>query len=204
MRFLLIVFLSLVPAIGHAESRFGLVGGINYSNFRGMGDGIDWQGFFFPGVYADLQLTPELFVSPQVRYMRKGASFSDMLTLGILDVELAIKFVELPIYLKYKFPSGTTLRPQIFGGPAFGYRVGESLYVKNRITGDTVTYRHLESDSLRKYDIAMEAGAGVEFMLTTDMVGTLALTYSHGLIDLDKDATKIKTQGIRVSASVGF
>ncbi|MGE3262852.1 MAG: porin family protein [Bacteriovoracia bacterium] len=200
----LVMILLLVPAFAQADDRFGVIGGLTFANVRGAGDGYDWQSYFLPGFYADLGLSENAFITPQLRYMRKGASLADTITSGYADITLALKYLELPIYFKYKFPGGTSVRPNLFVGPAFGVKLGESISVTDRFTGKVTTLRHLDSGSLRKYDVALEAGGGVEFMLSADMVGSLSVAYSYGLIDLDKEATKVKTQGIQVYAGIGF
>lgn len=204
MKYLLITLLTLVPVLGHADDRFGVIGGLTFASVRGAGDGYDWQSYVLPGFYADLGISENAFITPQLRYMRKGASLADTITSGYADISLALKYLELPLYFKYKFPGGTTVRPNLFAGPAFGVKVGSSVTVTDRFTGNKITNRHSNGDSLRDYDIALEAGGGVEFMLSADMVGSLSVAYSYGLIDLDKTATRVKTQGIQAYAGIGF
>lgn len=203
MKYLLLFLIALVPAASFAEDRAGFIGGVTFARLRGVDD-TDWQSFFIPGVYADLGLTEDFYITPQLRYMRKGLSYSDRQTSGLFDLNIALKYIELPVYFKYKFPNGNNFRPNLFIGPAFGVKVGNSITVTDRLTGQKITRRGLDDSGLRDFDVAMEAGAGLEFMLSEAMIGSFNVAYSHGLIDIDKDIQKIRTQAIHIYAGIGF
>ncbi|MGZ3695358.1 MAG: porin family protein [Bdellovibrionota bacterium] len=201
MKYLLLLLLSLAPTLSHAEDRLGVIAGVNFAKVRGVGNAVDWQSYFLPGVYADFGLSEDLFLTPQIRYTRKGWSYSQSY---LFDSNFAIKYLEVPLYVKYKFPGGNNFRPNLFIGPSFAAKIGDSFTSTNQVTGVKTTTRNQAND-LRSYDLAAEAGVGVEFMLSTDMVGSLNIAYSHGLVDLlPNDAANIKSQGIQVYAGFGF
>lgn len=205
MRNILFVLLALLPGFAaSAEDHFGIIGGMNMANLRGAGTDAEFHGFFMGGVYADFGLDDTSYLTPQIRYIEKGAGIASSAVSGPVDVNVAFKYLELPLYYKYKFASGNNFRPNLFIGPAFALKVGDAVRATNRNTGQTASATGLFGSLIKGYDLAAEAGAGVEFMLGESTVGSFSAAYSYGLVNISKTAEKLKTQGIQFYLGLGF
>jgi hypothetical protein len=204
MKYLLLFLMFVAPALAQAEDRFGVIGGMNLASLRGEGSDAEMHAFPMVGVYADFGIDDTSYINPQIRYMQKGAGARSDIGSLPLDISLSLKYIELPIYYKYKFPGGTTFRPNLFVGPAFGVRVGDTFTIKQRNTGQVINVRGAFGSSLKKIDFAAEAGAGVEFTLGESTVGSFNAAYSHGLLNIAREGTAVKTQGIQIYGGIGF
>jgi hypothetical protein len=204
MKYLLVAILSLAPALSHADDHFGVIGGINLASLRGSGSDSEMHANFMAGVYADYGLSETSYFSPQFRYQQKGSGLASSAVSGPVDVNLKLKYLELPLYYKYKFAGGNNFRPNLFIGPAFGVKIGDTITATNRNTGQSVPVSGLLGGSVKKVDLAAEAGFGMEFMLSESMVGSLNAAYSYGLLNIARSGDSVKTQGIQIYGGIGF
>jgi len=151
---------------GFAQIRFGAAAGLNYTDI----DNVDFgsaqavynsrQGFHI-GVFADIPLGP-LGVRPGIFYMNAGKIFEDglkdfldeVLPEGTdlnLDDDFSVKYVTVPIDLRYKIGL-TAVQPYIFVGPEFRFRTETDLLPE-------------VDDNLKSFGLAGNFGAGVEVAL---------------------------------------
>lgn len=204
--FLIFLFGFLSFSAAHAQDRLGVIAGANFADVQ-VSPGTSntsMESFFLAGAYADIGMTEDLFFEPQLRFNSKGAGATNTTSGQSIHSVLRLKYLELPLYLKLKF-NGDNFRPSLFIGPNFGVCIGDSISRTNEATGSTVTVRNTVGSELRKFDLAIDAGAGMEFMLSASLLGRLAVSYSYGLIDLDRSKNfAIRTRGIQVYGGIAF
>ena len=209
LTYLSLALLALTAATAKADDRFGIFGGLNLADMHvspstSKNDPFGTQAYLMGGVYADFGLTEELFLEPQIRYVQKGADFS-VLDSSFFDVNFALRYIEVPLYLKYKFSGGTTFRPNIFAGPAYGRKIGDEISVRNKVTGQSVDRRNTAGNDIRKDDFSVDAGVGMEFTLSESTIARLSATYSHGLTNIASTGTnRVYNRGIHFTAGIGF
>ncbi|MGZ3710808.1 MAG: outer membrane beta-barrel protein [Bdellovibrionota bacterium] len=198
MRSLFITFFLLLPVLAHAENQFGAIAGLNIPHVEEPLLNI------MVGAYADFSLTETQYLTAQLRYGEKGAKGQAVIDGREFDITCSFNYLQLPLYFKYKFSSNSKLRPNIFAGPSLGWRLGDSYMMvfrgtKNQIGGDSIFERNL-----KRFDLAAEAGAGMEWAYSKSTVGSFALTYSRGLLNISRNARSVKTEGFIVYAGVGW
>jgi hypothetical protein len=192
------LFLALVltlPVAAHADS-IGGVAGANFATFST--DNADTETGLMLGAFYEHQLMDEFYVEPQLRYVQRGGSFND----GNNQIGLEIDYIDLPIYAKYKFLPDSAFRPYVFGGPYLGFKVSDSGYTKNRLTGVTVT--GIDVSGAKSFDFGLEGGVGGEFAFTDTMTGRLAAAYTLGLADVSDTGDDSKNRGFQIYAGLGF
>ena len=110
--------LLALPQTSAAGIKFGLKGGANIANVNGnWNDELgDWKSTvgFCGGIFLELNFGRVLTIQPEVLYTMKGADTG--------DGKLKFDYLEIPILLKVRIPTGT-IHPFIFAGPAFGFNL---------------------------------------------------------------------------------
>ena len=110
--------LLALPQTSAAGIKFGLKGGANIANVNGnWNDELgDWKSTvgFCGGIFLELNFGRVLTIQPEVLYTMKGADTG--------DGKLKFDYIEIPVLLKVRIPTGT-IHPFIFAGPAFGFNL---------------------------------------------------------------------------------
>jgi len=110
--------LLALPQTSAAGIKFGLKGGANIANVNGnWNDELgDWKSTvgFCGGIFLELNFGKVLTIQPEVLYTMKGADTG--------DGKLKFDYIEIPVLLKVRIPTGT-IHPFIFAGPAFGFNL---------------------------------------------------------------------------------
>ena len=111
-----------LPQAANAGVRFGLKGGANIANVNGdfvdaLGDWKNTVGFC-GGIFLEFNFGRVLTLQPEVLYTMKGA--------GAGDGKLTFDYIEIPVLLKLRIPTGS-VHPFVFAGPAFGFTLKAAL-----------------------------------------------------------------------------
>ena len=119
------MFLMTSNVDAQSKLKFGIMCGMNISEMRFDQDIIDKDnqaGFFF-GPMADLNL-------PIFGLNLDAAILYDQQKVGALDESEELKFIEIPINVKYNIGIGSMLSAYIATGPQFSFNVGDSNILK--------------------------------------------------------------------------
>src|SRR5690606_12343631 len=98
----LLLALFLAPQ-AEAQNRFGFIGGVNFADLEVSPTVTGVQGHLFAmgGAFADIAVLPEFFIEAQFRLNQKGADLSKVQGVAPVDINIALRYVELPLYLKW-------------------------------------------------------------------------------------------------------
>ncbi len=174
-------------AAAQNEHRIGFQGGITLAKLSGKGaadlNPTNRAGFL-AGVFAELQLSPNFAISPEVNYVVKGTKISD----GSADGNIKISYLQVPLLFKVLVPvksSGKTqIRPQFYAGPAIGFKSGCDFKISDGTTSLSGKCSDPGLDAtLKSTDFSVIVGAGLG-------VGPVffGARYDLGLIDINNDA----------------
>lgn len=126
--FVLVASMFMMTSNVNAQSklRFGIMGGMNVSEMRFDQEIInkDNQAGFFVGPMVDLTL-------PILGLNLDAAVLYDQQKVGAMDESDDLKFVEVPINLKYNLSIGSMLGAYIATGPQFSFNVGDDNILKH-------------------------------------------------------------------------
>ncbi len=145
---LCVVILAFVAATSSAQPglELGIKGGLNLARLssenvgfvsftRSMESGLDyrdtyetnWRSGFQIGGFVALDLSDYLALQAELSYVTKGGKvegegvFSDSTAAWTqaLDEQVKTAYLEIPILIKFKIPTGGRWKPSVFAGPAF-------------------------------------------------------------------------------------
>ena len=194
--FLLSGIVLLFATATQAQIRVGIQAGANISN-QSRNDFkssklLSTEAFkgFHAGVVADIPLTSNLYLQPQLQYTQKGAKYTAAFG---TDAKLTMHYVEVPVNLLYKInvPFG-----KVYGGagPVISYGFA------GKIANNGQTNKLYSADkNWNRLDVSANAVAGVEFNN-----GFFAnVNYQRGFRDINKsDAVTVKNRS--AGLTVGY
>lgn len=121
--FLLVLLLTAsVVAAQDGFLNFGIKAGVNFSNFRGDVDNIDFKtksGFHFGGL-VEMRLFQNFSIQPEVLYSVQGADVDSALD-NVDDVDF--KYVTIPVLAKFYLNNQLSLEV----GPQFAFLVDDNV-----------------------------------------------------------------------------
>ncbi|UOR04299.1 PorT family protein [Hymenobacter aerilatus] len=180
------VLLSVLVAAGlsttaaHAQGvRLGVKAGASLTSFTGKDvEGLDYKFGFHGGGVAELGLTDNFAIQPEVLFSMKGTKASEMDELRINQ-----SYIDVPVLLKLK-ADGFFFEL----GPQVGFLVGSKLKV-DEVSVDA-------KESFKKVDLGYAAGLGYQ-AASGPMIG---LRYNGGISNVGKDSFDIEDGKVRNSA----
>lgn len=174
----IILLIALVAGLNSAQAqafKFGIKGGVNFANFSGGIDEIDYSGrtSFHAGVAAEIGITDKFGIQPELLYTSQGADVD-----GVGDFNL--DYVSVPVLAKiYIVPETLSLDV----GPQFSFLVDEAE----------------ESFENESYDFAAVGGATLN--ITKSFYAQAR--YVWGLTEASKEA-EVKNTVFQISLGYNF
>ena len=194
------------------DSRFGIKGGVNLTNFyeEELGDQNLRLGFNV-GIFTELAVGESFSIQPELLLTTKGNRiaygdndnlFEDLLEgdddAFIGDVETNLTYIELPLLAK--FTIGETLNLHV--GPYASYLLDASTSVDGTL-GERLS--DLDRNGFRKWDYGLAAGIGIDLNLVT-----IGARYDLGLVGVAEDdaweglINDRKNQAVQLYIGVGI
>ncbi len=108
-----------------------------------------------------------------------------------------LTFIEIPVLLKGKFPTGTPVSPYVYAGPSLGFlAAAKDLQEPTGYLSDEVD----GSSDYTSTDFSLVFGAGADFKIESKVAVTFDIRYGLGLTDMVKnplpDQSTLKTNGL--------
>ena len=173
-------------------SAFGLKGGLNLANLSGDIENNKSLIAFGGGVFSKITPSPTICIQPEVLFMQMGTEE---------DVDngekIKLNYIEIPVLIKYVFPTEGSFEPNIFAGPAVSFLMSADY-------GDEDI-----KDYITSVDFGLAFGAGADIAIgdgggkvTFDGRYTLGLTNIND--DVDSDEFSIKNGVITFMVGYAF
>ncbi len=171
----LAIFMAAATVTTAQDAKFGVKGGVNFSNIIAGGDSSNISDenlltSFHLGVFTQLAVTETFYVQPELLYSRKGSELS----FGALgDAKLRLDYIELPVMFRIQILETINIE----AGPYAAYLI-ESTFAD----GNNNVIATLDTDDFRKLDYGLGIGAG--FNLDAIEFGA---RYNYGLASISKN-----------------
>ena len=157
--------LVAIPFLTQAQlddSRFGVKGGVNFTNFyaNDVGDQNIKTGFNV-GLFAELAVGEQFSIQPEVLLSTKGNRTDYSGVLGLeQEVKFGLTYIEIPVLAKVTL--GEILNLHV--GPYAGYLIGANVSTDGDLGAE---YEDLDRDNFKTWDYGLAAGIGVDLDLVT-------------------------------------
>jgi hypothetical protein len=182
--------LSLVASSAFAQPMltYGAKGGVTLANISIEDDDeccdMKVGGAF--GGFVDIGINDRVSIQPELLFAMKGAKDEEFGQTAKINVN----YIDIPILVKGKFPTGGRVQPFITVGPSMNFRL--SAKIKEGGQEDDI------KDEVESLDFSVVLGGGIA-------VGpaTVEARYDLGLKDVDKESGSVKTRTILVLVGFG-
>lgn len=172
MKKITIITLAVALQFGAADTfaqGFGVKGSFNMFNLavKVDDDKLDTKMIptFDAGIFYEIPVAPEFFIRPELSFARKGADYElDLLGVTLLDEEIRLSYLEVPILFLYKGGLGNS-KVLLGFGPYMAYGIKGEMF-------DEDVYKPFDMGG--KIMFGFEFGGGL----------SAALNASTGLIDI--------------------
>lgn len=185
----------------HAQVKFGIRSGANYSKWRGQDiqiieDLVDkTDGYVVTkgvtamhiGGYVNIPIGNTFSFEPGIGYTKKGYSLKGDFGIPVLDylglnvrAQVQSHYIDMPLVMKAKVYKGLN----IYAGPQVSYLVRSTLNAKLGILGINIFNRGFGiTNRFNKVDMGLTGGIGYQF----DNGLNIQAGYDYGLSKLDKN-----------------
>lgn len=153
------------------------------------------------GGFLTFALGPNFALQPEVLYVMKGSKYEE----DPYKLTFKFSYLDIPVLLKYRFPTAGTTRPNLFAGPVASFKMSADVEEE----GPDGTEETDFSDAVKGLDFGLALGGGIDFtaganLITFDVRYTIGMTDWPDADDDDDDAPTIKNSGWLVMAGFSF
>ncbi|MCK4461905.1 MAG: PorT family protein [candidate division Zixibacteria bacterium] len=138
-----------------AQIGFGVKGGLNLANLTGAdSEGFDSKTGLVAGGFVKLNIAPNLAIQPEVLFTQKGSKGD----LGFgATAKFELNYIEVPVLLRFSFPTTGELKPFLFAGPAMAFIQTAEFTVE--VSGQSAS---LDIANEKSNDLGLVVGGGIE------------------------------------------
>src|SRR5262245_21555550 len=184
-----LISILLGDKLNSGNIEFGLDGGLNWSNIKGLEPSKSLSGFNL-GFYFDFKLkkAPWMINTGVIVKGNMGADELPVYSLGNAALDSSIKggkvarkinYFSVPVMIKYRFENNIFLK----AGIQLGLRYSAFDKFTNSIHDEEdLTYKLKIKDQFHPLDAGLAVGAGYRFMKGNGM--NLGIQYYYGLVDV--------------------
>jgi len=169
----------LIGTVNAQSQKLGVTGGVNISNFNGIGNATTKNGVII-GAFAEYDFIGGFAIQPEVLFSMKGAKGSTT-TPTVTQSTWTANYVEVPILLKYDVLSLNILpmNVDLYAGPDFAFNVAS----KDETSLGTVSQTTDEKSNTQPFDFNIAVGGGPNLNLGPMTVGAeLRYTFATGSV----------------------
>lgn len=196
----LIALLCFITASAQNGS-FGVKFGLNTSNFAGEvlvsesdDDTYRWTDRNNFGILVTYSKFDNLALTAEFNYVNKGSMFQSISQRNVLERNIRLSYLEVPIMAKKFFLTGEKVKPNVFTGPSFNF-----LFVALEDINEK-SLAGLEIRNIDSYDVSnlynpvelsWVIGFGVHYPITKAYWANLDFRFNGGITDItdnDNDA----------------
>jgi hypothetical protein len=203
-----LISILLGDKLNNGNIEFGLDGGINFSDIRGLEDG-GFKNTFNVGFYFDIKTKHPswLFKTGVIVKSNLGSAGIPTYPLDIPDLDNAfaegevwrkINYFNVPIAMKYKVSTKFFLE----GGIMPALRTKAFDYFTAEVQGNNLKYQADIRDQIHRLDFGLLGGFGYRLMKGYGM--NLTARYYYGLVDFVIDDTTPDQYNTSIYLSVGI
>lgn len=170
--------LAFTAASAQADgTKFGIKGGVQFTNFAGDGDWNGKTGFYVGGL-VDLAVAENFHIQPELLFSMEGAEGDTPPN----DVDFGISYLRIPVMLKYYVMEGFNLQV----GPEIAFKIA--------------TAEEAVDEAITSTDFGLGAGLGYE--MASGLM--FDVRYNLGLSNITEGDGDLKNTGIQLGLGYRF
>ena len=185
------------------KMQIGIEGGVNFSN-ASINPSVttDTRTGLIVGSLLDVNFTPQITLTPGIRFTMKGFSNTYTNVNGVSQTDTyKLNYLEFPVLLKVKFPL-TEIKPYLAAGPVLGINLSANLDQ----TAGTQSASSDVSNNVESIDFGLLFAGGMDFKVGMNTALFFQFGYQLGLSNIAKNTgtTTIKNNALQITGGVKF
>jgi len=196
------------------NASYGITVGFGFYNMSG--DGTSQQGVstssqsgLIIGGFFEYPLGTNLFVQPEMKYIRKGMdkthTYDDYVPLGKIAAasdepsdKVKLSYIQMPVLFKYVIPTKGKIKPSVVLGPSLAY----NLSAKDEASGWGAPWDgEFDIKNVKKFDFGGVIGAGVAYPIGNLMFG-IDVRYDKSFSNAFDDVTQEEIDDLKADEVV--
>ncbi|PKH68082.1 PorT family protein [Flavobacterium sp. ALD4] len=170
-----VVLLAMSTSVQAQLVKFGIKGGLNYSNYSGSDMQFDAITSYHAGLVAEIKLVDSFSIQPELLYSTQGATYKN----AVEEFRNELGYLAIPVMAKIYLNRAVSLEL----GPQASFLLSER--------------NNFDVKDANTFDFAANAGLGLKITKSFFIEGR----YSLGLTDV---STNAQTKNSVVQVSAGF
>lgn len=168
-----ISLLAFTTASAQLKMSSGLKTGLSMATVYGDDTrGADMKPGFIGGLVFAFNINDAFAIQPEVLYCQKGTQNED----SSLTIKVKLDYVEIPVLMKLTLPTTGSMRPFLYAGPAFAFKVSAKMGVSSSGSGSV----DMDIENVKSTDLGLTVGGGLSFGLSRSRL-SLDVRYTRGL-----------------------
>ena len=164
-----------------------------FTGAGGVGVDPDARIGFVGGAFLSINTSPTFSIQPEVLYSVKGVEKKLRYNYNNTDFETVLQiemtYLEIPVLLKYKFPSEGKIRPSLYVGPALGFNLDGTFSAEEGVQGGFADdLGDIDIANLKSTEFSAVVGGELGVALGNTIL-LLDLRYTQGLTKAFEDAS---------------
>jgi len=192
---LLAVLALSTAAFAQTPTEFGIKAGVNIANYGGDIEGTDARTGLHVGVVAEMKLSDNFSVQPELLYSMQGATYSESFDDVPGEITDKLDFILLPVMAKYYIIDGLSLEV----GPQFGILL--SAKSEAEAGGETA---EADIEVYRNFDMALNGGVGYELPMGLFVQARYSLGVTNIIEDTNDSIDDFVLTNNNFQLSVGY
>ena len=191
---LLLLSLLALSISATAQTKFGVKGGINVSNFTGDLPNSRSKIGFYAGGYATIKIDDKFAFQPELLYSAQGAKLKSVSAnipqYGnvLADLQFNLSYINIPLMFKYYTSEGLSIE----AGPQIGLLVSAK--------ADVIDRKININDAFKSADFGLNVGLGYELPNGVNF----GARYSFGLTDINENYGKVSNSVFYLGLGYSF
>lgn len=136
---------------------------------------------FQAGAFWWFDISKYLALQPEIYYVIRGTRASEIFDATEVKATLKIDYLDIPLLIKFKIPSKSSIRPILFAGPYIGFRLNAQSVIEVAGQETEIDYKEL----IKNQYMGLIVGGGIEFNFKS-MTLILEGRYSFGVTSIYK------------------
>lgn len=221
----MIIGLILMSLSIGAQSNIGFHAGVTYSDMSSASLAFDLFDDVLPqskrmvgtkfGVFAEFPMNQNVAFLTGLDYTDKGFAVRESINLNVFELPIPIgatvnarlKYLEVPLAMKYSFNNNSPIRPYIKAGGTLGYASSAELQTRARVFLPINVLDipvGLNTGLINRFEVGGLIGAGVEMPVGQGAIN-VDLQYTHGFSSLiETPIVDLRAKNNAFGLSVGY
>jgi hypothetical protein len=145
------------------------------------------------GAFLSFDISKYFALQPEIYYVMRGTRASEIFDITEVKATLKTDYIDIPLLVKFKIPSKSSIKPILFAGPYIGFRLNAQSVIEVAGQKTEIDYK----EQIKNQHMGLIVGGGIEFNFKS-MKLILEGRYSFGVTSIYKRHESVPISNIEL------